>query len=670
MTETRVIPVVVALLAIGTLLIAGVIPVSAHAHLSDSDPANGEQLEAVPEEISLSFTGDGVQVATVEVTGPDGEDGSGNAEVSAADRQVVTVPLDEAGDGVYVVDWEVLADDGHTTSGTFFFVVGDEPIDREAVLEAHDGDIEESVSWLEAAANGLVALALAVLIGAPLTALVAFDGIYDRKKSASNRKRVPAFDRRMRLLIAGETGLLFLALVVLGISRIQSLGSLSIETGGTFLGTSVGQAWLLQLGVATVLTGVGIAILRDRLSRSQYSAIAIGGGLVIVATVALNSHSATAIDRSTGWVVHVGHLLGLSLWVGGLTALALTVPEHLTEDPQNEQRGRTALRLRRCSVLFVTGATVVLASGLVLASWHAGTVDGLTGTLYGNVLVAKLGLLTVALVLGGYHRFVTISRLDPHTSSVLDRLQVRESIRPDGGQEPSIRPFQVTVRIELVILVCLILLSGVLTATATATVVMEDEGLDSGAINPEFEADIDLEVTALPVEMVSESQNRFFVAVEEPVLFEVTFERGGEPLQSDRPVELLMTDGETTTEVELEADEGLYSTVQPFPSQGAWELRITASPDGSFASAWFDLVALPDGHHEHHDHDGEDDAQGDDAVDHESHGEHDHSGEQGQFFDDPIRVASLLVLLYGGLAVGYETWQLRRRASLEATDSP
>ncbi|MFL9629265.1 CopD family protein, partial [Aeromonas jandaei] len=89
---------------------------------------------------------------------------------------------------------------------------------------------------------------------------------------------------------------------------------------------------------------------------------------------------------------------------------------------------------------------------------------GLTETLYGLTLVAKLGLIAVALGLGGATRFILLGRLESVQSATPAGTSTQA--RTDGGTEAvgSLRIITRAVRLELVVLVAVLLLSGLLTS--------------------------------------------------------------------------------------------------------------------------------------------------------------------------------------------------------------
>ncbi|OIB55989.1 copper resistance CopC/CopD family protein [Natrialba sp. SSL1] len=660
---------VVAALAIG--LVAT--PAAAHAYLSESDPANGEQVDDVPEEVSLYFSGDGVVNADITIEGPDGEVVSAEPEIDSDDTQIVRVPIEDADaeadadvdadsggeDGMYTVDWEVLADDGHTTSGSFFFAVGDEPLDRDAVLEGYEDDeTDESVPPVEAGAKALLLIGVVGLIGIPAITTLAVGPAFARTQ------RREAIDRRLTRLLVGAAVLMFVGAFALGLARSTALGPLSVETITQFAETPLGQAWLVQSVLSLALVGLTVAITRRRPPRRTSLVGTFIGALAIAGTIAWTSHSATAIDRLQGALVDFVHLVGAGLWVGGLVVLAFVVLPHVRAADTDDRSALLARTIRRYSILALVGVTLVVTTGLVLASWHVPTADGLTDTFYGLTLVAKLVLIAAALALGGVTRFVLLGRLES-----AGKTGATGDARPastDGGVD---RDDDFTtgsriahaVRLEVALLIVVVLLSGVLTSAPTAAVAGVDDDVTEATIEYEYD-DVLVEVTALPA--VDGTNESFTLETDEPIVFEITFLDDGEPIESDQSVRLLASSEEgTEIEVELEAhDDGTYATVQPLPDEGHWELRVTGAPDGSYVSEWIDATAVSaDGHggHAHGEHDHEHDDEHDDHADH-AHDEHeDHDSSPDSAFATLLQFGAVAIGVVGFVAVVIETTRFR-----------
>ncbi|ELY40044.1 copper resistance CopC/CopD family protein [Natronorubrum tibetense] len=673
-------------------------PVAAHAYLSETDPGNGEQIDSLPDEVTLYFSGDGVVNADITVVDPDDEVVSEESEIDSDDTQVVDVPIDEdaTGDeGMYTVEWEVLADDGHTTSGSFFFAVGDEPLDRDAVLEAYEeseGDEDESIPPFEAGAKALLLVGVAGLIGIPAIATVAVGPAFARA-DASQRERIGG---QLTALLAGAAGLAALGALALGLARSAAMGPLSIETITQFTETPLGQAWLVQVALAVGVAGFVAALARGRLPRRGALAGTFVGALAVAGTIAWTSHSATAIDRLNGAIVDFVHIVGAGLWVGGLAVLAFVVVPTVRNAHPDDRPVLLAATIRRFSILALVGVTFVVGTGFVLASWHVPTASGLTDTVYGLVLAAKLILVVAGLALGGLTRYVLLGRLE--SAPPTDAVDGSRPTSTDGGSDGSGRQLTITriaraVRLEVTLLVVVLLLSGLLTSAPTAAVAgMDGDEPIEATIEYEYDDGV-VEVTALPV--VNESTNESFeLRTDEPIVFEVAFLENDSPVDSERPVRLLASGGDgTEIEVELEeTDDGTYATVQPLPDAGEWELRVTGAPGGSYVSEWIDATALPadehaehdDGAEEHdhadhdhgadghdhgpddHDHGADDHDHGADDHDHGADG-HDHgpdghdAADEASPFQTLLEFGAVATVVAGSLAVAVEGLQRRSR---------
>ncbi|MCU4744260.1 copper resistance CopC/CopD family protein [Natronoglomus mannanivorans] len=651
--------------AIVVLVLAAVaMPVAGHAYLSDSDPANGDRLEALPETVTLEFSGDGVQVADVTVTGPDGEDVSGDAVIDPDDDRLVSVSLerdDTDADGIYTVDWEILAEDGHTTAGSFFFSVGDEPVDRESVLEAYADD-EDDVSIATTAAKGALLLAVVALVGVPVTAAVAVYPVVGRFGVAPS-----VVDRRLTRVLAGAGVVLFGAVLALGVARSASIGSsgLSLEAIRTFAATPLGHVWLVQLLVAALVATGLLAGVRGSLDRRYWLGSSLAGAVVVQATVSWTSHSATLVDRLQGVTVDFAHVAGAGLWLGGLCVLAAVLPTVLADAEAGDRDRLAADAIRRYSIVALTGVTLALLTGLILAVWHAPTLAHLAETTYGTALSAKVLLVVAALGLGGFTRFVLLRRLDPDRErSALERRvrgrgssgrgsdgRVRENGGREAGDDPTVDETASTtstlvtrvLSLEVALLVLVVVLSGLLTSTPTAVVAEQTDAGDPVTLEREYDDGI-VELTVGSPSVWGEHGSAF-VDEGEPVVFDVTFTSAsdGDPLESDRPVTILAHNerADTQLQFDLEATEepGTYSTVQTLPDPLWWELRVSGSPEGTYVSEWVDVYAVPDGH-EH---------------------VHEYAPLEETGFTYLLRIGAIVVGVAGSLAVAVETVRFGRR---------
>ncbi|EHP43257.1 copper resistance D domain-containing protein [Cupriavidus basilensis OR16] len=119
------------------------------------------------------------------------------------------------------------------------------------------------------------------------------------------------------------------------------------------------------------------------------------------------SHAGHPVDAGAFslpvWVDWV-HLLAVSAWVGIVCVAAFMVAPRMAEAPEGDRRNGASFiqslsDTATCALvaLFVTGA---------YGGWHGvGSPGKLLDSTYGRLLVLKLGLVLVAVTLGGHNRF-------------------------------------------------------------------------------------------------------------------------------------------------------------------------------------------------------------------------------------------------------------------------
>lgn len=115
------------LLAVAAFLLPAT-PANAHDELLGSDPAADATVDALPAEISLTFSGiiapdEGAsEVSVTDAAGTELADGTPTTQ-----DNVLTQPLAGEASGVLTVLWKVVSSDGHPISGEFEFTVAGGP---------------------------------------------------------------------------------------------------------------------------------------------------------------------------------------------------------------------------------------------------------------------------------------------------------------------------------------------------------------------------------------------------------------------------------------------------------------------------------------------------------------------------------------------------------------
>lgn len=426
-----------ALLLLAALLCAllgTVQPASAHTELVSSSPKDGATPEKTPTHLTLTFD-EAVDLADVRVLTLEGD----RLPVShAARNNVVRVALGSPADGRFAVVWSVVdAEDGHASSGRIAFAVAAAATGtRDTAVTAAAPGPSPSVR------KGLVAvrwagyLALALFVGGlAFVALLWPGGAYEPRARA--------------LLGLAWTGGLLATVAAVGLQgAYASLGglrdALRPATYADVLATEPGIV-LAARGLMWVLAAVVLAALLQGAARSpgwRVGALAVTFGLL--RTTGMTGHNSEGSEPTWGAIADFVHLLGASLWIGGLAMLALAVlPRRRAGELAEVVPGYS-----RLAALSVTG---IVGAGLVLAWQVVGSYDALLHTSYGHLLLVKTAVLGGVLVAAFASRQWVRTRLD---LAVLLR-----------GDAATVRPFGYSVAAETgLVLVVLAVTSLLVTA--------------------------------------------------------------------------------------------------------------------------------------------------------------------------------------------------------------
>lgn len=434
------------------LLVALASPAAAHAVLLRTEPAPQTTVAQPPPAVRLHFS-EAVEVTfgAVRVFDVDGHRvDRGNIRRLDADREVA-VAVPHLRDGTYSVTWRVVSADGHPVHGGFSFYVG-APSTISAVAPLADHGAGRLVGWGFGVDRFLLYAALLALLGATVvrrfvwTPAVRAAGLAGAAWDHHFRRRVAR-----TLVLAWIVGLLAAAVAL--VFEAASASGLSLWSSARphvvrqVLDTGFGRWWslLLVLLAIAVVPVIGLTR-RARARRMPVEAwIVLLGLLVAGAAVAIaaSGHARTLGHPVLDVVALGAHLAAVAIWVGGLGVVAVLGPP-AWRAASGEERVRTLRELvPRFSRLAIGAVAVVILTGVIgsLATFRA--PSDLWRITYGRVVLAKIVLLTVALVLAGRHLLVVPRRL-----------------RDDDAAPSTVATFTRTATVELVLLVLTVALAA------------------------------------------------------------------------------------------------------------------------------------------------------------------------------------------------------------------
>jgi copper transport protein len=358
---------------------------SAHAALESTDPADGSVLKSAPRTLTLTFS---ESVALLDdsfrVYDPDNrrvKTSSAHHAKDTGDTASVTLPA-KLGTGTFTVAWRVVSADSHPVSGAFTFSIG-KPSATTAISTA---PTEEPLTGsLYDIARYFAYIAAALLIGTAAFVVLC------RPPDPS------VLNKPIRMgwwtLLAAT-----LALLVLRAPYEAGTGLATAFEPSALpktLTSRPGQALAARL---LLLAATAFFLLRLR-GRERFGRVALGTGAVLAVGLALTwasaEHASAGIQVPVAMTSAVLHLLAMSVWLGGLTAL-LTV---LYRSPHLD-----AAPVARFSRLAFASVTVLVVTG-VYQSWRGlGSWNALTGTSYGRILLVKLVAVVLLLAVAGWSR--------------------------------------------------------------------------------------------------------------------------------------------------------------------------------------------------------------------------------------------------------------------------
>jgi copper transport protein len=373
----------------------------AHATLEQASPGFRQRLASSPRLVTLSFD------QYVKVLPGSVQLFSTKHDVPVrriwTDRFVLKASLPRLPQGAYTVRWHALSSDGHVVSGVFTFGVrANAPPPTEAFGASGPTTSEHVVRWL-------YFLALALVVG----------GLGFRLLVLRRGPLTPAAEKRFYVTV----GIGVVAAIDVGIAAflLRAEDALQLPFGRLLYGdlaplarSRFGDAFIaMTLGFALVAALVFLAWLTDRtvlLWPAFVLALAFASGL------SLSGHSAA--DAGASWKSQVAdwaHLSAASLWIGGLIQLALVVWPLMPD-----LRRDAFLAFSRLATVCVG---VLLLAGIYLAILRLPQLSDLWTTGYGEILLVKIGLVSVAFAWGGLHKLVVVPAVARGSERALPRLR-------------------------------------------------------------------------------------------------------------------------------------------------------------------------------------------------------------------------------------------------------
>jgi len=394
----------------------------AHAIVVRTDPIDGAVLAEAPHQIRLWFSEEiAVNLSKFSVSDSAGNTASiASVQADVNDPTLIIIRLPELKPSAYRVAWDVLStDDLHLRHGSIVFGVQTAAGVAAATPEFVPTPFEVIARWIDF-------VALASLIGALALTLLALPSATDATATALAERRLltMALLASVATLITSSGGVIGQAVTL----RNGSVAGLSVMDAAAQLltQTAYGSRSLMREGWTLVL----LVILIWQRRQVSVKRLVLGATLPLIGAVAvlqaMNGHATSFTDTSlVRIVVDALHLLGASVWVGGLIALGVIVVPLLRRGAAESALGH--LILRRFGLLASASLGVLIVTGLYNSGQQVASLDALLFTLYGQTLLLKIGLVLIVGLIG----LMNSARLHPRVAAIVHRV-IRRPIGSPG----------------------------------------------------------------------------------------------------------------------------------------------------------------------------------------------------------------------------------------------
>ncbi|MGQ0606913.1 MAG: copper resistance protein CopC [Chloroflexota bacterium] len=398
-----------AALAILACSLATPAPVLAHAELVTSSPLPNASLVEAPDRLRVTFS-EPIDSATssVELLDPQLRQIDGIGPPAIEDEgTTITVALPPLDAGIYTVSYQVVSTvDGHATRGLFAFVV--DPTGAEAPPTTPPVSSSPSVDGWAIAARWLALVAALVGLGSLTTWWQA--GRPALEFAAPRADRRPPW-RMVTLSGAGVVSgvILYLALAARPLAPLD--GSTtgvpfdpSVLLGSTPFAVAMRVAIIAAL-VAAALAFVGIGRSEHHHHRPLAAVVGVGFAISLAGMSAAGHASSLGgpLNAAIDWL----HLVAAAAWLGGLPAMYGLAGR---AGPAGSRRGIATEILRRHGRMALVAGPLVVLTGLANSSLVLGTSRELVASGYGNLLLVKGVLVSVALGIGAANHLLVRGR--------------------------------------------------------------------------------------------------------------------------------------------------------------------------------------------------------------------------------------------------------------------
>jgi copper transport protein len=400
---------VLALAAAGALALPAA--AFAHAALLRTVPQASGVVNTPPKELQLTYS-EAVEprFAIVSVTDAAAhQETTGPPRRSPTDPDTLLVPLKRVREGWYLVYWRAISVDGHPVRGAFTFAVGPNPGPAPQFVIPSISETAATPRLL--AARFAMFLAVMTAIGIAALRLGIGRPVVRRVAGTTLRRTTIAFAVSSAVALVAIPVYLVVSTADFALRSAFDLGAIVPLVRVSAFGRGMVDLWI---AFALFVAAAAIAIRVDRPERAHRSVSELVAGLGAAIAAAgvllvpgLAGHAAQTAPRGLSLAFDWLHLVGGSIWIGGLIGLLVL----WSSLPVASRVAGLVVVVPRFSNVAVLAVLALVGAGIGSAFGHLPTVASLWQTSYGKALLWKIGLLAAALLLAAVNLLRTKDRL-------------------------------------------------------------------------------------------------------------------------------------------------------------------------------------------------------------------------------------------------------------------
>lgn len=375
-------------------------PLLAHAELVTASPFPNASLVEAPERVSITFSEPiDPGIGSIELSDPQLRPIDGVGALTVDDEgHMASVELPPLEPGIYTVSYRVASTvDGHATQGHFAFVI--DPTGAEAPPTSPPVSSSPSVDGLAIAARWLALISGLIGLGS-LT-------IWWQAGRPTLESMAPRADRRppWRAVVLATAGVVMGLVIYLALSA-RSMAQIDGTPDGfrfdvTAAFGSTPFAFAMRVAIFAALAAGLLALtaaVRGRRGDQRIPAAAVGGCLTVsLAGMSAAGHASSLGGPINGMVDWI-HIVAAAAWLGGLPVV-YSLATRAGRIGASRRAVATEIVRRHGRAALVAGPLVVL-TGLANSPLVLGASRELVASEYGNLLLVKAVLVSVALGIG------------------------------------------------------------------------------------------------------------------------------------------------------------------------------------------------------------------------------------------------------------------------------